>query len=113
MMIYHQEGLIKLCILIILAVIVLGFFGISLKAIFQKQTVRENLLFLWDGAVFIWNRYLTRPANYLWNIFYNLLWRSFVENAERIRGGKLPLLLEIAPKMPPIEGTTQPAGISQ
>ena len=112
-MIYHQEGLIKLLILIILAVIVLGFFGISLKAIFQKETVKDNLMFVWDMASYVWSRYLTAPANYLWNIFYNLLWRSFVENAERIRGGKPPLLLETAPKMPPVEGTSQPTGISQ
>ncbi len=112
-MIYHQEGLIKLLVLIILAVIVLGFFGISLKAVFQKETVKENLTFVWDAIRYVWDKYLAEQAPYLWNIFYNLLWRSFVENAERIRGGKPPLLLEIAPKMPPVEENTQPAEINQ
>lgn len=65
----------------------------------MKETVRENLLFIWEGARYIWDNYLTGPAEFLWNIFYNLLWRSFVENAERIREGRLPTFIENQPKL--------------
>ncbi len=102
-----NQGLIKFIILLIIAIIVLGFFGISLKAVFMKETVQENLWFVWNGARYVWDNYLAGPANYAWNIFYNLLWRSFVENAERIRGGKPPLLLEGQPQMPESSETQQ------
>jgi hypothetical protein len=92
-------GLIGLLILLIIAVIVLGFFGISLRAVFGQGTVRDNLSYAWETVQNVWNRYLAAPAAYLWSIFYNLLWRSFIENAERIRGGKAPSLLESQPTM--------------
>jgi hypothetical protein len=90
-------GLIGLLILLIIAIIVLGFFGISLRAVFGQGTVRDNLSYAWGTVQNVWNRYLAAPAAYLWSIFYNLLWRSFVENVERIRGGKAPSLLENQP----------------
>ncbi len=95
-----NQGLIKMVILFILGIIVLGYFGISIKAVMQKETVHDNLSYVWDLTKYVWERYLATPASYLWNIFYNLLWRSFVENAERIRGGKPPILLEGQPTMP-------------
>jgi len=95
-----NEGLIRFVVLLLIAIIVLGFFGISIKAVFQKQTVRENLSFVWQTTQYIWNRYLTVPAQYVWNIFYNLLWRSFVENAERLKRGELPTFIENQPKLP-------------
>lgn len=89
-----NQGFIKLIILLLMAVIVLGFFGISLKAVFTKETVRGNLEFVWQAVRYVWDNYLAGLAKWAWDIFYNLLWRSFVENAERIRQGKPPLLLE-------------------
>ena len=92
-------GLIGFIILLIIAIIVLGYFGISLRTIFGGGTTRDNLVFAWQTVKSTWNQYLSVPAQYLWNIFYNLLWRSFVENAERIRQGKPPALLENQPQL--------------
>jgi hypothetical protein len=92
-------GLIGFIILLIIAIIVLGFFGISLRAVFGQGTVRDNLSYAWQTVQNVWYTYLAEPAAYLWSIFYNLLWRSFIENAERIRQGKPPSLLENQPKM--------------
>ena len=87
-------GLISFIIILIIAIIVLGYFGISIRSIFGGGTTRDNLDYAWQTVKYVWNTYLTVPAYYCWNIFYNLLWRSFVENAERIRQGKPPTLLE-------------------
>lgn len=95
-----NTGIIKFLILIFIGIIVLGFFGISLKSVFMKESVRENITFVWQAIRYAWDNYLAVPAAYIWNIFYNLLWRSFVENADRIRQGKPPLLLEGQPEMP-------------
>lgn len=85
-------GLISFIIILLIAIIVLGYFGISLRTIFGGGTSRDNLDYAWQTIKYVWNTYLTVPAYYVWNIFYNLLWRSFVENAERIRQGKPPTL---------------------
>ncbi len=87
-------GLIGFIIILIIAIIVLGYFGISIRSIFGGGTTRDNLDYAWQMIKDAWNTYLAVPAYYVWNIFYNLLWRSFVENAERIRQGKAPTLLE-------------------
>lgn len=86
-------GLISFIIILIIAIIVLGYFGISIRSIFGGGTSRDNLDYAWQTVKYVWDTYLTVPAYYCWNIFYNLLWRSFVENAERIRQGKPPSLL--------------------
>ncbi len=86
-------GLISFIIILIIAIVVLGYFGISIRSIFGGGTSRDNLDYAWQTIKYVWDTYLTVPAYYVWNIFYNLLWRSFVENAERIRQGKPPSLL--------------------
>ncbi len=93
-------GLIGFIIILIIAIIVLGYFGISLRTIFGGGTTRDNLDYAWQIVKDVWENYLKVPAYYCWNIFYNLLWRSFVENAERIRQGKAPILLEGQPTLP-------------
>ncbi len=94
-----NEGLIRFVVLLLIAIVVLGFFGISLKSVFQKQSVQENLSFVWQTTQYVWNTYLAVPAQYAWNIFYNLLWRSFLENAERLKRGELPNFIEGQPKL--------------
>ncbi len=94
-----NQGFIRFIILLIIAVIVLGYFGISLRTLFGGGTVRDNFAYARQIIKYVWNTYLAGPAQYLWNIFYNLLWRSFVENAERIRQGKPPALLEGQPNL--------------
>ncbi len=87
-------GVIGFIIILIIAVIVLGYFGISLRTLFGGgTTTRDNLDYAWQMIKYVWDNYLTVPAYYVWNIFYNLLWRSFVENAERIRQGRPPTLI--------------------
>lgn len=93
-------GLIWFIVLLIIAIIVLGYFGISLRTIFGGGTTKDNLVYAWDTVKYVWENYLRVPAYYCWNVFYNLLWRSFVENAERIRQGKTPVLLEGQPELP-------------
>lgn len=91
-----ESGLIKLIIMMIVAIIILGVFNIKLESILKNPTVQENFSFAWQEMEYIWNRYLDKPAAFIWGVFYNLLWRSFVENMERIRGGKFPDIIEKA-----------------
>lgn len=92
-----NQGLIKLIILIIIAVVVLSYFNINLRSVLESRAVRDNFGFLWNSAKSIWHNYLAGPADFVWGIFYNYLWLSFIENMERIKEGEGPEFIENAP----------------
>ncbi|MFC1720875.1 hypothetical protein ACFL0K_01330 [Patescibacteria group bacterium] len=90
-----QGGLIKTIIIIIIAVIILGYFGFDLRSIMESEPVQKNLSYVWNFIVNIWDNYLQRPALYLWNdIFIDLIWESFIDNMDRIKEGE-PTDLEL------------------
>ncbi len=96
-----NRGLIKWIILIVIAVIVLSYFGFDLRAIIESDRTQNNLGYLWGLGVTVWNEYLSRPVLYFWNnIFIDLLWNSFVENMERIKAGQATTIEEMVPQLP-------------
>jgi hypothetical protein len=85
----QKRGLVKIIILILIAIIVLSYFGFDLRGIIEAPQTQENLSYVWGLAVFVWTNYLMQPVLYFWNnIFINLLWEAFVNNLERIRDGE-------------------------
>ncbi|MBU1178912.1 hypothetical protein KKB69_01040 [Patescibacteria group bacterium] len=89
-----SKGFVNIIILIIIAVIVLGYFKIDLRSIWNSEPVQNNLGFLWESARIIWHNYLSEPANFVWGIFYNYIWLSFIENMQRIKMGEKPAILD-------------------
>lgn len=79
--------MIKFVIVIVIVILILSYFGFNLKDFFERDIVRNNLRYAWDGVIYVWDNYLTRPFEYLWNdVFINLIWNSFIENLKRIKG---------------------------
>ncbi len=68
----YKKGLIGTIIVIIIALIILGYFGFNIKDIFNSPTVQANLNAAWNFCVMIWNNYLSGPVTYVWNILWNL-----------------------------------------
>ncbi len=96
-----NRGLISWLVIILIAVIVLSFFGFDLKSIIESDLTQNNLGYLWGLGVMVWNDYLSQPILYFWhNIFINLLWDSFVENMERIKAGESTTIEELSPRLP-------------
>ncbi len=96
-----NRGLIKWIVIILIAVIVLSYFGFDLRAIIESDATQSNLEYPWGIGVLIWNNYLSQPILYFWhNIFIDLLWNSFVDNMERIRDGEPTTIEELSPKLP-------------
>ena len=58
-----NQGFIKLILIIIIAVVILGYFRIDVRGV---------------------KVYLEETANFLYEIFYNYFWLSFMENIQRI-----------------------------
>ena len=75
-----NQGLIKTVILIVIALIVLGYFGFNIQDILNAETVRSNLSYAWDLTKDIWNNYLSAPFNWFWdNVVIDLVWNNIKE----------------------------------
>ncbi len=94
----QNQGLIRTILIIIIAVIILGYFRIDIRGVWNSPTVQNNLNFLWESTQYLWKSYLKEPANFLYGIFYNYLWFSFIENMERIREGESTTIIEDLPQ---------------
>lgn len=99
-----KKGLIKTIIIIVIALIVLGFFGFNVRDIITSPSVQDNLNYVWGFVANAWDTYLKGPAEYLFDIFKNLIWGAFVSNLESIKNGHGNSLENSAPSV----GTTTP-----
>ncbi len=71
-----NKGLIKAIILIVIALIVLGYFGFDVGDIINGPTVQANLHTVWGFVSKIWNNYLAAPVIYIWDKFVvGVLWK--------------------------------------
>ncbi len=99
-MINKQSGFIKLIFIIVVAIIILSYFGFDLRSIVEAPETQGNIGYVWGGVVYVWENWLAGPISYLWNdIFIDLLWDSFIENLERIKGGETTTITELAPEV--------------
>ncbi|MFA4890075.1 MAG: hypothetical protein WC587_00350 [Candidatus Paceibacterota bacterium] len=94
----HQAGFIKLIILIVVLLVILGYFGINIRSIVENDTAKSNVGYVWNWCKSMWGTYLASPAKYLWNdVFLNLLWNSFIDSMKRIKAGQNPKMFESGP----------------
>lgn len=90
--------MIKYILLALIVIIVLSFFGYDLKAIIEAPQTQANLEYTKDGVVTVWDKYLSKPFDYLWNdVFVGIIWQAFLNNLGRISAGA-PTELENAGK---------------
>lgn len=76
-----NKGLIKTIILIVLALIVLGYFGFNVGDIINSPTVQANLSITWGFVTNIWSNYLAAPVLFVWNKFVvGILWELIQNN---------------------------------
>ena len=68
-----QKGLIKTIFTIVIALVVLGYFGFNVVDIFNNTTVQANLNAFWDFLYKIWINYLAVPFIFI----FGILWKLF------------------------------------
>jgi hypothetical protein len=72
----YRKGLIKTIIVIVIALIILGYFGFNIGDIINGPTVQANLHTFWDFVLSVWNNYLYGPVIYIWdNFVVGVLWK--------------------------------------
>lgn len=62
-------GLIKMIIVIIIAILILSYFGIDLKNFINSDQVQKNLGYAWGIVVKIWDLFI----DYIWHPIVSLL----------------------------------------
>lgn len=78
--------MIKFIIFVIIIIAVLSYFNFDIKTFFESDAVRNNFQYVWGWIKYVWNNYLARPFDYLWNdVFINLIWNTFIENLQRLK----------------------------
>ena len=96
-----DRGIVKLIILIVVALLVLSYFGISLRALVNSPTTQDNISYTASSTVTVWDTYLKVPATYLWNdIFISLIWDPAIQNLKNLRDNQPTTIQSSAPVVP-------------
>jgi hypothetical protein len=100
-----NRGLVKMIVLIVIALLILAYFGLNLRSIVNSPTFQDNWALIRDAVVNVWNTYLKGPATYLWNeIFIKLIWDPAIRNLERMKNDQPTDIVNQSP----ITSTTTP-----
>ena len=84
-----NRGFIKWIIIIVIALLILSYYGFSLKSLVDSPTTQDNFSYAATTTVSFWNKYLERPANYLWNdVFIDLIWNPAIDNLSKIKSNQ-------------------------
>lgn len=73
----NQNGFIKLVVLLVIGLVVLGYFGFDMENIVKSPTVSGNLHYAWNLAVAFWNNFLMTPASWIWDKLHGFLPNSY------------------------------------
>lgn len=93
--------MIKWIIILVIGLVVLGYLGFDVRKAVEAPTTQTNIEYVKNAVVYVWNKYLARPASYLWNdIFIKLIWTTAIENLTKIKNGE-PTNVQTVPSQLP------------
>jgi len=95
-----DQGLIKWIIIIVIALIILGYYGFDVKKAVQSPTSQSNLTYVQQIISNVWHNYLQKPASYLWKeVFLKLIWYPALDNLKKIGNNEPTSIDKEAPKL--------------
>ncbi|OHA23964.1 MAG: hypothetical protein A3B11_01870 [Candidatus Taylorbacteria bacterium RIFCSPLOWO2_01_FULL_44_26] len=77
-----NRGLVRTVVLIVIALLILSYFGFNLRAIATSPTSKANFAFATEIINAVWNTYLQEPIMYLWSAFKKLIWDQSLQILE-------------------------------
>jgi phosphatidylglycerophosphatase A len=92
-----ERGFLRLILIIIILLLIVSYFGINLRQVVNSPTTQDNVSYVWDGAMTVWNNYLKVPATALWNFFISYVWNIAIDS---LKSGSI--------HMPSLSGSTTP-----
>ncbi|MEK7646539.1 MAG: hypothetical protein AAB381_02490 [Patescibacteria group bacterium] len=77
---HTQGGFIRTIILIVIALLIISYFGLNLRDLADEPTTQDNFHYALQLVSDIWNNYLEKPFMYVWKeIFLDLIWNPAIE----------------------------------
>jgi hypothetical protein len=96
-----NRGIIKWIIIIVIALLILSYYGFSLRALVNSPVTQDNFGYVATTTVSVWDQYLQQPASYLWNdVFINLIWNPAITNLTNMKNGQPTNVQTDAPQLP-------------
>ena len=97
----HNQGFIRTVIIIVVALLILSYFGFNIRDIVNSPAGRDNFSYTQEIMIKVWNNYLKKPVTYLWNdIFLELIWEPAIDALKKIKDGEPDSLQSSAPVIP-------------
>lgn len=99
---HQQNGIIQWIILIVIAILLLSFFGFSLRDLGQDETTQDNFAYVIEWSQFVWTEYLREPALWIWDNIVSFIWNDlFLANLQHLQAGDD--FNDLAPETPTTE----------
>jgi hypothetical protein len=77
-----QGGLVKMVIVIIIAILIISYFGFNIQKIAESDTSKSNFSYVWSLVVWVWEYILKGPVMWVWNnIVVAILWNDILRQA--------------------------------
>jgi hypothetical protein len=96
-----QRGFIKWIIIIVVALLVLSYYGFSLRDLVNSPTTQDNFGYVATTTVTFWDKYLKQPATYLYkDVFITLIWTPAIENLTKIKDGQPTNVQQVKSPLP-------------
>ncbi len=92
--------MIKWIVIAVLGLIILGYLGFDIRKAVEAPVTQSNLEYAKNVVIYVWDKYLERPAKYLWNFFIRFIWSSAVDNLQKIKDGDKVNYQELPPNLP-------------
>ncbi len=71
-----ERGFIKMVLVIVIALLVVSYFGINIRALVDSPTTKENFSYVASTTVSVWNNYLKAPATFIWDkVIIDMIWK--------------------------------------
>ena len=93
-------GLIKTIVIIIVALLILSYFGFNLRNLANSPTTQDNFSYVWNAVSGVWNNYLKAPAIYVYNIFIVYIWDPAINNLQNMKNNQPGTISNSAPTVP-------------
>ena len=82
-------GFIKLILLVVILILIVSYFGFNLRDIIEDPQTQDNFSVVWEWFQRIWENYLKRPAEWIWEHILSFIWNDlFLGNLDRLQGGE-------------------------
>ena len=96
-----NRGFIKWIIILVVILLIMSYYGISLRALVNNPTTQDNISYVATSSVSIWDQYLKQPATYLYNqVFISLIWNPAIDNLTKMKNGEPTNVQTSAPQLP-------------